>query len=122
MSTAERLRADIDRGRTGDKVPFSDPAAAPLGTDDEAAGTPPGAREIALARAQETGGDPDRAPGATGEDRRPYNDEAADSMPGEMPTTRPPVPRSRTRRSIAILIGAAVVMGALLTLWATLVA
>ena len=35
-----RLRDDIDRGRTGDKTPGHDPAAAPLGTDDEAAGTP----------------------------------------------------------------------------------
>jgi hypothetical protein len=39
---------DIDRGVTGDKVPGSDPAAAPLGTDDEAAGTPPTRREIDL--------------------------------------------------------------------------
>jgi hypothetical protein len=31
----DRLRADIDRGKTGDKVPARDPAAAPLGTDDE---------------------------------------------------------------------------------------
>lgn len=36
---AARLRADIDRGRTGDKTEWPDPAAAPLGTDDEAAGT-----------------------------------------------------------------------------------
>ncbi|MDQ7264157.1 hypothetical protein NM680_20445, partial [Paracoccus sp. PS-1] len=35
-----RLRAEIDAGRTGDKLGFPDPAAAPLGTDDEAAGTP----------------------------------------------------------------------------------
>lgn len=34
-----RLRDAIDRGLTGDKVPAIDPAAAPLGTDDEAAGT-----------------------------------------------------------------------------------
>jgi hypothetical protein len=34
----ETLRAAIDRGETGDKVAFPDPAAAPLGTDDEAAG------------------------------------------------------------------------------------
>ncbi|ALA19183.1 MULTISPECIES: hypothetical protein [Chelatococcus] len=39
-ATVERLRRDIDLGKTGDKVPFPDPAAAPLGTDDEAAGTP----------------------------------------------------------------------------------
>ncbi len=36
----ERLRNEIDAGRTGDKIPASDPAAAPLGTDDEAAGRP----------------------------------------------------------------------------------
>ncbi|MDF2120580.1 hypothetical protein PY365_33955 [Roseiarcaceae bacterium H3SJ34-1] len=35
-----QLRAVIDRGKTGDKVPAADPAAAPLGTDEEAAGTP----------------------------------------------------------------------------------
>ena len=35
-----RLRDRIDRGVTGDKVAFSDPAAAPLGTDAEAAGAP----------------------------------------------------------------------------------
>ncbi len=38
--TVEQLRNDIDRGRTGDKVEGVDPAAAPLGTDEEAAGTP----------------------------------------------------------------------------------
>ncbi|ANC90725.1 hypothetical protein A6A40_01740 [Azospirillum humicireducens] len=38
---ANRMRAEIDRGSTGDKVPATDPAAAPLGTDDEAAGTTP---------------------------------------------------------------------------------
>lgn len=37
--TMEQLRDDIDSGRTGEKVPASDPAAAPLGADDEAAGT-----------------------------------------------------------------------------------
>lgn len=51
--TAERLRAEIDSGRTGDKVAFSDPAAAPLGADDEAAGHSPGPEEVALALRQE---------------------------------------------------------------------
>lgn len=37
-SRVEQLRADIDSGRTGDKVAYPDPAAAPLGADDEAAG------------------------------------------------------------------------------------
>jgi hypothetical protein len=58
-NTTERLRADIDHGRTGDKVDFPDPAAAPLGTDDEAAGTPASRRRVAQARAAET----KRAPG-----------------------------------------------------------
>jgi hypothetical protein len=34
----EQLRAEIDSGRTGEKVGFPDPAAAPLGTDAEAGG------------------------------------------------------------------------------------
>lgn len=38
--TADRLRHNIDAGRAGDKVPFIDPAAAPLGTDEEAGGYP----------------------------------------------------------------------------------
>lgn len=41
---AQRLRDRIDSGRTGDKIPAEDPAAAPLGTDDEAAGTRPAGR------------------------------------------------------------------------------
>jgi len=47
--TSDRLRADIDTGREGDKVGFVDPAAAPLGTDDEAAGTPPTNEQLRMA-------------------------------------------------------------------------
>lgn len=50
MTTAERLRHDIDSGRTRDKVSGPDPAAAPLGTDAEAAGTPTPFEEIARDR------------------------------------------------------------------------
>lgn len=39
--TAARLRDAIDAGLTGDRIPSGDPAAAPLGTDAEAAGNPP---------------------------------------------------------------------------------
>jgi len=39
--TTDRLRADIDAGRTGEKVRHPDPAAAPLGSDEEAGGNPP---------------------------------------------------------------------------------
>lgn len=43
--TTDRLRADIDSGKMRDKVRYFDPAAAPLGSDDEAAGNPPSPRE-----------------------------------------------------------------------------
>lgn len=36
----DKLRTAIDRGAGRDKVAWEDPAAAPLGTDEEAAGTP----------------------------------------------------------------------------------
>jgi hypothetical protein len=55
MPTTARLRHDIDRGRGGDKVDNIDPAAAPLGTDDEAAGKPPSPAEVKLAYTHEVG-------------------------------------------------------------------
>lgn len=59
--TADRLRREIDSGQTGDKTPASDPAAAPLGTDDEAAGTPPTPEERLRSRPRdETAGEPER--------------------------------------------------------------
>ena len=48
--TTNRLRYDIERGRTGDKIARCDPAAAPLGTDEEAAGTPVSADCVRQAR------------------------------------------------------------------------
>src|SRR3954452_7707649 len=47
-AAASRRRAATDRGLTGDKVPGFDPAAAPLGTDAEAAGAPPVAADPPL--------------------------------------------------------------------------
>ncbi|EAQ01543.1 hypothetical protein OB2597_01602 [Pseudooceanicola batsensis HTCC2597] len=52
-ATPSQLREVIDRGGAGDKVAFSDPAAAPLGTDDEAAGTPPSPEQVEKAAAAE---------------------------------------------------------------------
>src|SRR5690606_527041 len=53
QSNSTQLRDDIDRGRTGDKVPGVEPAAAPLGADEEAGGAGPTAAEIAQARRAE---------------------------------------------------------------------
>ncbi len=50
--TTDRLRHEIDQGR-GDKAPFPDPAASPLGTDEEAAGTPPSDAAIRTAASHE---------------------------------------------------------------------
>lgn len=43
--TTDQIRNQIDSGNTGEKVEFSDPAAAPLGTDAEAGGQAPTAAE-----------------------------------------------------------------------------
>lgn len=51
-ATVEQLRRDTDSGKTRDKVSGPDPAAVPLGADEEAAGTPLSAERIALDRAQ----------------------------------------------------------------------
>ena len=61
--TISRLRADIDRGKMRDKVAFPDPAAAPLGTDEEAAGNPLTKEQVAQARDYETRGAPDKPDG-----------------------------------------------------------
>lgn len=53
IESADSLRHAIDRGRGADKVDFPDPAAAPLGTDDEAAGTSPTPARVRLAAAHE---------------------------------------------------------------------
>lgn len=64
--TVDQLRADIDHGRTGDKVAGSDPAAAPLGTDEEAAGTPVSSKQAAAARLHETASEHPRDPRSPG--------------------------------------------------------
>lgn len=66
-----QLHGDINKGRTGDKVAGFDPAAAPLGTDEEAAGTPPSPAEVRRARRQEHKPDADPAPNAANPDQTP---------------------------------------------------
>jgi hypothetical protein len=52
--TADQLRAHIDSGAAGDKNPAVDPSAAPLGTDEEAAGTPLTREDLHTAYAAES--------------------------------------------------------------------
>ncbi|ESR24554.1 hypothetical protein [Lutibaculum baratangense] len=49
----EQLRHAIDRGEGGDKVAYPDPAASPLGTDEEAGGNPSSPEATATAYRQE---------------------------------------------------------------------
>jgi len=51
IETTEQLRIAIDQGHG--KVDATDPAAAPLGADDEAGGTPNTAAQVRLAAAHE---------------------------------------------------------------------
>ena len=52
--TAQQLKADIDAGKTGDKVVEGfDLGLSTLGTDDEAAGSPNTPEQVAMARALE---------------------------------------------------------------------
>jgi hypothetical protein len=53
IETTEQLRIAIDQGQASSKVDATDPAAAPLGTDDEAGGTPNTAAQVRLAATHE---------------------------------------------------------------------
>ncbi|WP_323766165.1 hypothetical protein [Marinovum sp.] len=88
---AARLRHQIDHGGAGDKVAFPDPSAAPLGTDDEAAGHPPSREQVRHAEAAELG----RA----------------------APKKRPPLSQRQTRRAVwrpVMLIGLVLMAGLIL--------
>jgi hypothetical protein len=61
--TVDQLGADVDRGRTGDKVAGSDFAAAPLGADEEAAGTPVSSQQATAAQLHEASSEHTTEPG-----------------------------------------------------------
>jgi hypothetical protein len=61
IETTEQLRIAIDQGHAGDKVDVADPAAAPLGTDDEAGGSPNTVAQVRLAAAHEVHARPSSA-------------------------------------------------------------
>lgn len=55
VPSTDQLRSAIDRGATDEKVAHPDPAAAPLGSDAEAASAPPSREERNRAFAAEVG-------------------------------------------------------------------
>ena len=76
-TTTDGLRNAIDHGRGQAKVDFTDPSAAPLGTDEEAAGTPVTASDVAHAASHEVGRAPQDRPGDTAERDRRNNEGAS---------------------------------------------
>ena len=90
-----QAKGAIDSGRTGDKVPGFDPAAAPLGTDDEAGGARAGYAAGAIGAVQH--GSP---PNASHPPLAPNGDKPKSPMTGP----------------VAIGIGAAVALGVALLL------
>lgn len=67
--TVAQLRNQVDSGRTRDKVAAEDPAAAPLGTDDEAAGTAPSGGAVPDTQGREAAS---RTAPPDGESRSPF--------------------------------------------------
>jgi hypothetical protein len=98
-AAADRLREEIDAGETQDKVDHPDPAAAPLGTDAEAAGTPTDPAALEQAAARETARPPAEAPAEPRDGEGP--------LPGGAPADPP-------HRLAMIWLGIVLGMGAML--------
>lgn len=69
----DRLRQRIDRGEGADKIDYPDPAAAPLGTDDEAAGHPVTQEQLDQALASETRSSGGQSPLQSGRQENPVS-------------------------------------------------
>ena len=61
-ANAAQLKREIESGAQGDKVAYPDPGAAPLGTDDEAAGAPADAERERIELARRTAPDAEAKP------------------------------------------------------------
>ena len=97
--TASRLRADIDAGRAHDKVAYPDPAAAPLGTDDEASGHPITPEQARMAHEAEIGRHDAMARGV---EDRPIPPTHPDHIPSDQERVYPP--ETRRLRNIVIVV------------------
>ncbi|ACP26800.1 hypothetical protein NGR_c30650 [Sinorhizobium fredii NGR234] len=82
-SNPAQVRGDIQQGRTGDKKPGFDPAAAPLETDGEAAGTPLDPEATRQARAAQLQDKPVEVATEFGDAMRPFD--AAQSAQSSRP-------------------------------------
>jgi hypothetical protein len=100
-ATPANLRQAIDSGKTADKVPGLDPAAAPLGTDAEAGGAAASPDLIAAdARLESQAPPPRSAPNAAN------------------PELTPDGAGARTSYGLPILVGVALALALAALLWA----
>ena len=91
-----QIKGDIDSGATGDKAPGFDPGAAPLGSDEEAAGPMVSPAVEARERTRERAG-------------RPQEKHPNAAEPGLAPDARQPPQGGRM--TVAALIGVAAGVG-----------
>lgn len=121
-ANAAELKADIDSGRTGDKVDVFDPGLSMLGTDDEAGGYPMRPEDIALAREQERREPKSFAPSARAAAGAGASSEAtATAFPGEVISedTLHEASEKRFSPSVAlVVIGGAAAVAAIFALMA----
>jgi hypothetical protein len=82
--TLDQLRTEIDRGQAGDKAPGVDPAAAPLGTDDEAGGNAPIPEQRAIEAEAQHHEDPKRPSGGGEATESLRNSEEPEGLAGRL--------------------------------------
>lgn len=116
VRTTDQLRDDIDHGQGGDKKGFPDPAAAPLGTDAEAAGAPPTPRERDMAYRAEIANRPD-GPSAS-DAQRPIAASHANGQKGPERVDNDALADEPAGPSVLIFIGIiAAVVAVILAAW-----
>ncbi|RVQ05415.1 hypothetical protein [Sinorhizobium meliloti] len=108
-SNSAQVRGDIQHGRTGDKRRGFDPAAAPLETDDEAGGMPPGSEAVRNARAGQAAGRPADTSTEYNDAMRPL------AAAGTAAPNRQRLGLSLAIIAMAVVIGALIYVGGLLS-------
>lgn len=116
---ASGLGHELDSGKGRDKNPYPDLAAAPLGTDDEAAGTPISPEQMRMARDHEirdgTPADSDAPAVLHGRETREFDsDPTLQPHIGRGPGSPAPAGPGPARGWIAYALGAVVLV---LVLW-----
>ena len=98
--TVDQLRKEIDRGQTADKAPGVYPAAAPLGTDDEAGGNPPTPEQRAMEAAARRQDGPKRPIPGDDATESIRNAKVPEGLAGRPAEAEKPTGGGNTRKSV----------------------